>query len=541
MGTVFEAFDPVIQRRVAIKTLRLEIFDESQLADVRTRFIREAQSAGQMAHPHIVTVYDYGEHEGTPYIVMEFLAGSELSKVLERGTRLPLSEVVRLMTQLLGALAYAHQRKVVHRDIKPGNIFVLDDGSLKVVDFGLARVEASNLTDTGAILGTPAYMSPEQFLALPVDERSDIFSAGVILYELLTGDKPFTGSFTTVMQKVLHQVQIEPSRLNPLLSNGWDAVINRAMAKKPEARFHSARQFSETIKQVFDSGALHVSIEATLPGNSNAVAPTANAPRPEPVVKPETRVQQPIPVQSKTQNEPAPKRRRWALAIAGVLLVVGIGFFGSSLWRTQIDNTAQEKAVAEQAASQKKAAESAAQEKAAAEKAAAVRAAAERVAIEKGVTERLVQIKAVQDKELAEQAAMLKKKAAQEKAAADKLAQEKAIAEKATQERVTAEKAAAAKAASSSVERRQLPPCAGSYNTTWTNCIGTSTLPNGDKYVGEYRDLKMNGQGTVTFASGAKYVGEWKDDEFNGQGTYTFANGRIQSGTWADGKFVGSR
>ena len=282
MGVVFEAFDPVIERRVAIKTLRLEVFGESQLAGVRTRFKREAQSAGQMSHPHIVTVHDYGEHEGTPYIVMEYMTGSELSKVLERGTRLPLSEVVRLMLQLLGALAYAHERKVVHRDIKPGNLFILDDGSLKVVDFGIARVEASNLTDTGALLGTPAYMSPEQFLGQPVDERSDLYSAGVILYELLTGDKPFTGSVTTIMQKVLRQEPIEPSVLNPLLSNAWDAVTKRAMAKRPEARFQSARQFAETLKQFFASGAVDVSLEATLPGTGSTADLPGETPRRSP-------------------------------------------------------------------------------------------------------------------------------------------------------------------------------------------------------------------------------------------------------------------
>jgi len=270
MGVVHEGFDPVIERRVAIKTLRLELFEPSQIADVRSRFKREAQAAGQLAHPHIVTVHDYGEVEGTPFIVMEFLAGNELSKILSRGARLPLSEVVRLVTQLLGALAYAHEHKVVHRDIKPGNIFVLDDGSLKVVDFGIAHVEASNLTDTGALLGTPAYMSPEQFLALPIDERSDIFSTGVILYELLTGDKPFTGSVTTVMQKVLHHEPIEPSLLNPMLSAAWNTVVKRAIAKKPEARFQSARQFSETIKQVFEKSALDVSVEATLVGDKAA-------------------------------------------------------------------------------------------------------------------------------------------------------------------------------------------------------------------------------------------------------------------------------
>jgi serine/threonine-protein kinase len=328
MGVVYEAFDPVIERRVAIKTLRLEIFDPSQTTDVRTRFKREAQSAGQLAHPHIVTVYAYGDHEGTPYIVMEVLAGNELSQILHRGARLPLSEVVRLMAQLLGALTYAHERKVVHRDIKPGNIFILDDGSVKVVDFGLAHVEASNLTDTGALLGTPAYMSPEQFLALPVDERSDIFSAGVILYELLTGEKPFTGSVASIMQKVLRQEPMEPSVLNPMISAAWDAVIKRAMAKKQDARFQSARQFSETIRQVFDKGALNLSVEVTLTGSKGAdfggdtLRFTADK-------KPVPQKQRPIPPEpTHAEIAPAKSSSKTGLAIAVTAIVLAIGFAG---------------------------------------------------------------------------------------------------------------------------------------------------------------------------------------------------------------------
>ncbi len=248
MGVVYEGFDPVIGRRVAIKVLRTEVFAPDQLPDLLERFKREAQSAGRLSHPHIVTIHDYGEEAGTPYIVMEYMAGQELARQLERGSRFTLDGVVRVMTALLGALAHAHENGVVHRDLKPSNIFVLEDGSLKVVDFGIARVEASELTDTGTMLGTPAYMSPEQFLTLPVDARSDLYSSGVILYQLLTGDKPFTGSVTAIMQKVLHQEPIEPSMLNPTLAKHWDAVVARAMAKKPEARYQSARQFLEAVK-----------------------------------------------------------------------------------------------------------------------------------------------------------------------------------------------------------------------------------------------------------------------------------------------------
>ena len=242
---------------MAIKTLRTEMFEAHQLPEVLARFKREAQSAGRLSHPHIVTIHEYGEHEGAAYIVMEYISGNELGHELERGVRYSLVDVVRLMTQLLGALAHAHENGVVHRDLKPANMFVLKDGSLKVVDFGIAHIEASDLTGTGAMLGTPAYMSPEQIMTLPVDHRSDLFSAGVILYQLLTGDKPFTGSVTTIMQKVLRQDPIEPSALNPTISKAWDAVISRAMAKKPEARYQTALQFAEAIKLAHQSERAH--------------------------------------------------------------------------------------------------------------------------------------------------------------------------------------------------------------------------------------------------------------------------------------------
>jgi serine/threonine-protein kinase len=248
MGVVYEAFDTVIERRVALKMLRTDVYAPEQLTDMRARFKREAHSAGRLSHPNIVTIYDYGEHEGAPYIAMDLMSGEELARSLESGARLALPTVVRVMEQLLGALTYAHEAGVVHRDIKPSNIFVLRDGTIKVVDFGLARIEASNLTETGTLLGTPAYMSPEQFLGLPVDARSDIFSTGVILYQMLTGDRPFTGSPTTIMQKVLRQDPVQPSVLNPTLSETWDDLIKRVLAKKPDDRIQTARQFAEFVR-----------------------------------------------------------------------------------------------------------------------------------------------------------------------------------------------------------------------------------------------------------------------------------------------------
>ena len=252
MGVVYEAFDTVIERAVALKMLRTDVFPPEQLADVRARFKREAHSAGRLSHPNIVTVFDYGEHEGTPYIAMDLMVGEELSRSLESGARMALPQVVRVMEQLLAALAYAHEHGIVHRDIKPSNVFVLRDGSIKVVDFGLARVETSNLTESGAVLGTPAYMSPEQFLGLPADARSDIFSSGVMLYQMLTGDRPFSGSPTTIMQKVLRQDPVEPSVLNPTLSAEWDKLVKRVLAKKPDDRLQSAREFAEWMRRVFE-------------------------------------------------------------------------------------------------------------------------------------------------------------------------------------------------------------------------------------------------------------------------------------------------
>jgi serine/threonine-protein kinase len=288
MGVVFEAFDTVIERPVALKMLRTDVFAPEQLADVRARFKREAHSAGRLSHPNIVTIFDYGEHDGSPFIVMDLMTGEELSRSLESGARMALPQVVRVMEQLLGALTYAHEAGVVHRDIKPSNVFVLRDGTIKVVDFGLARIEASNLTETGSLLGTPAYMSPEQFLGLPADARSDIFSVGVMLYQMLTGDRPFTGSPSTIMQKVLRQDPVEPSVLNPTLSAAWDRLIKRALAKKPDERVQSARQFAEFVRLVFQGKPLpgsDPSADATVVIDATVrIAPAVQARKLVPVV-----------------------------------------------------------------------------------------------------------------------------------------------------------------------------------------------------------------------------------------------------------------
>src|SRR5688572_6937242 len=185
MALVYDGWDPVIGRRAAIKTIRREQLDGAEADEVVARFKREAQAAGRLSHPNIVSVYEYGEDAGVAYIAMEFVTGQELKSYLDRGERFPMPQVVRIMTELLGALDAAHRRNIVHRDLKPGNIYLLEDGTVKVADFGIARIESSNLTQAGMVLGTPSYMSPEQFMGHPLDGRSDRFSAAVILYQFL--------------------------------------------------------------------------------------------------------------------------------------------------------------------------------------------------------------------------------------------------------------------------------------------------------------------------------------------------------------------
>ncbi|HNH34361.1 MAG TPA: serine/threonine-protein kinase, partial [Rhodocyclaceae bacterium] len=244
MGIVYEGWDPAIGRRVAIKTVKREQLDRAEAEEVLVRFRREAQAAGRLSHPNIVAIYEFGEDGGTSFIAMEFIEGRELKDHFDDEERFPLPRVVAIMEQLLAALDHAHKNGVVHRDIKPANIILLADGTVKVADFGIARIESSNLTQAGSVLGTPSYMSPEQFMGQTVDGRSDLYSAGVILYQFLTGEKPFTGALTTIMHKVLNEEPPAPSILNVQVRRPFDALVKKAMAKRPDERFQSGREFA---------------------------------------------------------------------------------------------------------------------------------------------------------------------------------------------------------------------------------------------------------------------------------------------------------
>ena len=256
MGVVYEAFDPSIERIVALKTIRRDQLESAEAQDLVGRFQREAKAAGRLNHPNIVSIYEFGEDGGTLFIAMEFVSGRELKSYFEKNERFQIAEIVHVMSQLLDALDYSHSYGVVHRDIKPANIIILPGGRVKVADFGIARIESSQYTQAGAVLGTPAYMSPEQFLGQTIDRRSDIFSAGVVLYEFLTGERPFSGTATTIMHKVLMEEPLAPSMLNVQAPKAFDAVIKKAMAKRPEDRFQSAHEFADAVRAVAEGKTL---------------------------------------------------------------------------------------------------------------------------------------------------------------------------------------------------------------------------------------------------------------------------------------------
>lgn len=276
MGMVYEGYDPVIERKVAIKTILADHLEPDQLEDSIARFKREAQAGGRLQHPGIVGVYEFGNEGALSYIVMEYVEGEELRRILARGHRYPPIEIFELMKQLLAALDYSHRQGVVHRDVKPANLMVQPGPKLKIMDFGIARLETSNLTQVGTVVGTPTHMAPEQLMGLPVDGRADLWAGGVILYELLTGAGPFTAETpAAVMHRVLEGEIRPPSVANPSVGPGFDAIVARALARKPEQRFQNAREFLLALLQSMQGKPIAPpSPGATIGGATMAGAPT---------------------------------------------------------------------------------------------------------------------------------------------------------------------------------------------------------------------------------------------------------------------------
>ncbi|WP_372620174.1 serine/threonine-protein kinase [Falsiroseomonas sp.] len=282
MGVVYDGWDPVIARRVAIKTVKVPDPTDAEAMEELARFRREAQAAGRLTHPNIVGVYDYGEDGNIAYIVMEFVDGPTLKSLLEKQERMALPEVARVMEDVLAGLAFSHARGIVHRDIKPANVMLSSDGRGKIADFGIARIESSSMTQAGTVMGTPAYMSPEQFMGQTVDARTDIYSCGVLLYQLLTGERPFEGGMTAIMHKALNTEPPKPSELSVTAPPALDAVVARAMAKRPEGRWPNAEAFAAAIRQALAAPAA----AAESPSDATMISAPRAAPHPAPTPPP---------------------------------------------------------------------------------------------------------------------------------------------------------------------------------------------------------------------------------------------------------------
>ena len=275
MGAVYRAFDPLIKRALAIKTIRLDIPRQSpQYTSFIERFYHEARISGTLSHPNIVTLFDIGEDGGVPYLAMEFVEGETIALLLERGTRFKPEKVIGLVSQIAAALDYAHSKGVIHRDVKPANLMLYEGDRVKVADFGIAKLVDAEMTQSGTLLGTPSYMSPEQAMGEKLDGRSDIFSLGVCAFEMLSGEQPFPGNnVTSILYKLVHVEPIEPANLetNGLIPQKWQEVFGRVLAKKPEDRYQSAGAFVRDLEYCLGSwfGAL---------GSEETIAVAAPAP-----------------------------------------------------------------------------------------------------------------------------------------------------------------------------------------------------------------------------------------------------------------------
>ena len=254
MGIVYKARDPLIDRVVAIKTINLGLaLDEKE--EYEGRFYQEAKAAGRLNHPNIVTIYDVGKSGDVAYIAMEFLQGRELRDIMNDGGLLPVDQVLDIVAQVAQGLAYAHEHGIVHRDVKPSNIMVVRDGHAKITDFGIARMASSAVrTQTGMVLGSPKYMSPEQVMGKEIDQRSDIFSLGVMLYEMLTGQAPFNGeNVNAIMYQTLNAVPAPPNTLNPAVPEMINFILAKALAKKVEDRYQNAKDFAVDLRACRDT------------------------------------------------------------------------------------------------------------------------------------------------------------------------------------------------------------------------------------------------------------------------------------------------
>ena len=281
MGVVYKATDPFIGRTVAVKTIKLSAEGTGLTRpELLARFQTEARAAGVLTHPNIVVVFDAGEEDGLYYITMELVEGRSLQALLDDGHSFPLPRVLRIMEQACSALQFAHERNVVHRDIKPANLMLTGDDTVKVTDFGTAKIlQFGTVQQTAHVMGTPSYMSPEQVKGRAVDGRSDIFSLGVMLYEMVTGEKPFPGqNITTVIYKIVNEEPVPPKQVNPTVHPGISAVVMRALAKDPDTRYQSCREMLEDLRNYRSVSAAPGNPQSTMAMNSDVVNSTVALP-----------------------------------------------------------------------------------------------------------------------------------------------------------------------------------------------------------------------------------------------------------------------
>ena len=345
MGVVYRAMDPVIGREVAVKTMRLtEAGTGMTREELISRFQTEARAAGLLTHPNIVVVYDAGAEDGLFYITMELIEGRSLQSLMDAQQIFPLPRVMRLMEQACGALDFAHQRNVVHRDIKPANLMLTEDDTLKITDFGTAKILQFGTAQTAHVMGTPSYMSPEQVKGKPVDGRSDVFSLGVVLYELMTGEKPFPGqNITTVIYKIVNEDPIPPRSLDSSIHPGLSSVITRALAKEPAARYQNCRELLEALRNYRDVVGGEPTMHASAAGTGALREPTirltqqqaSRATSAPPAGDRPMAAEEPRRVGIIAPQEAAPKKRGSVLLV--LILLAIIGYSGYRVWPAMLD------------------------------------------------------------------------------------------------------------------------------------------------------------------------------------------------------------